>query len=482
MVFKRPIIIAFSVLIPVVVLAAGEWPMFQHDAQHTGFSPDSVYPPFDVRWTQTGGGKGCLAGGRLFVITNDDEVSALDAQDGRVLWRRNTGTDIRATSTDGEVLFVGAIWWPNWPSFFAFDAWTGRTLWTCTTGTVNAGPVVHDGVVYFTNGSFGGKTSVRAAEARTGRLLWQFSVPVSFPYGGFWFAPAYWNGRVYAATDSGMVYALNGSTGDTLWSFPSIGWFNSGPAVANGLVYFCSNGVLIALDAVTGAIRWGERLGYWGLGSIPTTPAIYESLVYACGVQVGAQGPVDTLYCLNALTGKRIWTRGSEYAGWVSPVVSGNGLLFIGVEDTLWTLKAETGEVLDKHVFGDSGYISDGWPMISGNMVYVASGRLYALDGQIPPGRSIGDLFKVYPNPFREHTTFDYQLSGRARVSVTLYDVLGRQVKVLEEGEKYPGRHVLVWDGTSDRGWEAPAGVYICRFELNGKLSYRQTVRLVHLR
>jgi hypothetical protein len=70
-----------------------------------------------------------------------------------------------------------------------------------------------------------------------------------------------------------------------------------------------------------------------------------------------------------------------------------------------------------------------------------------------------------YPNPFNSSTMFEYEIPSQMRVSVRIYDVLGRMVRVLEEGLKQPGVHHARWDLASDNGRELSSGVYFVLFE-----------------
>lgn len=63
-----------------------------------------------------------------------------------------------------------------------------------------------------------------------------------------------------------------------------------------------------------------------------------------------------------------------------------------------------------------------------------------------------------YPNPFSEHTTIAFRTATRSRVTITVYDALGRLIEVLQDGALYPGPHIVQFDG-SDR----PAGLYFYR-------------------
>jgi hypothetical protein len=81
-------------------------------------------------------------------------------------------------------------------------------------------------------------------------------------------------------------------------------------------------------------------------------------------------------------------------------------------------------------------------------------------DGQLP--RSI-DLLVNYPNPFNPTTTIAYTLSRPGAVSLIVYNILGRRVRVLEQGWKGTGRHELIWDGRDDADQEVASGTYFAR-------------------
>lgn len=67
-------------------------------------------------------------------------------------------------------------------------------------------------------------------------------------------------------------------------------------------------------------------------------------------------------------------------------------------------------------------------------------------------------LSQNYPNPFNPITTIQYTLAEAGNVSVKVYDILGRQIAVLEEGAKFAGEHSVVWNAVN-----IPSGAYIYR-------------------
>ncbi len=68
-----------------------------------------------------------------------------------------------------------------------------------------------------------------------------------------------------------------------------------------------------------------------------------------------------------------------------------------------------------------------------------------------------------YPNPFNPHTQLRFTLAHPGWVRAELFDVSGRQVRVLADREFSSGEHVLHWDGHDGQGSVAASGVYLLR-------------------
>jgi hypothetical protein len=73
------------------------------------------------------------------------------------------------------------------------------------------------------------------------------------------------------------------------------------------------------------------------------------------------------------------------------------------------------------------------------------------------------DFQPPFPNPFVTSTSIHYLLPERTRVHASVYDLLGRRVRVLLDDAQPPGRHTLTWDGLDAAGRSVPAGLYVYR-------------------
>lgn len=101
-----------------------------------------------------------------------------------------------------------------------------------------------------------------------------------------------------------------------------------------------------------------------------------------------------------------------------------------------------------------------------------------------PPATELA-LEQNFPNPFRlgEQTTFRFAVpeptTGAARASLVVYDVMGRRVRTLVDGDVIAGEQAVTWDGASDAGPTVPSGVYLARLEAGGG---EKTIRILFVR
>jgi hypothetical protein len=72
-------------------------------------------------------------------------------------------------------------------------------------------------------------------------------------------------------------------------------------------------------------------------------------------------------------------------------------------------------------------------------------------------------LFAGRPNPFARTTTIVYRLPAPMEVHLGAYDVAGRLVRLLVDGQRQAGEHRVTWDGWGSDGTPLASGVYFYR-------------------
>jgi len=84
-------------------------------------------------------------------------------------------------------------------------------------------------------------------------------------------------------------------------------------------------------------------------------------------------------------------------------------------------------------------------------------------------------LFQNYPNPFNPSTTLGYTIPKTGNVTVRVYDVTGRRIKILFKGVQEAGINFLQWNGDNDFNTQVGSGVYFYTIQtvyglLSGKM------------
>jgi hypothetical protein len=94
------------------------------------------------------------------------------------------------------------------------------------------------------------------------------------------------------------------------------------------------------------------------------------------------------------------------------------------------------------------------------------------------PGAIAGLALRAAPNPASaaQSITFSLPRAGNARVGV--YDVAGRLVRQLADGPHAAGDHRVEWDGRSDVGVRARAGIFFARVEAERAQAVTRLVRI----
>lgn len=101
-------------------------------------------------------------------------------------------------------------------------------------------------------------------------------------------------------------------------------------------------------------------------------------------------------------------------------------------------------------------------------------------DGPVHEPIRYFDLQQNYPNPFAAvnsaNTVIRYRLIEAAPVKLSIYDVLGREIKTLAQHFETAGEHTVAWDGLNFAGEKAPSGIYFYRLQMGKHVEVRKII------
>ncbi len=110
---------------------------------------------------------------------------------------------------------------------------------------------------------------------------------------------------------------------------------------------------------------------------------------------------------------------------------------------------------LDEHAFGIT---SD-----STALIITTATEVNVAENPIRPLRFA--LLPASPNPFKGATRITFTIPQRAHVKLGIYDITGRLVRKLVDGNLAAGRYTINWHGKSSSGTKLASGIYFVRLQ-----------------
>jgi hypothetical protein len=101
----------------------------------------------------------------------------------------------------------------------------------------------------------------------------------------------------------------------------------------------------------------------------------------------------------------------------------------------------------------------------------------YVVDGTAAPAPTL--LHPGYPNPVVASTVIRYDIAEPCAVALRIYDVQGRLIRVLTDGDHAPGRHEVTWNGGTRVGDRSSPGVYFYTLTTDTGITRTQKVVLL---
>ncbi len=120
------------------------------------------------------------------------------------------------------------------------------------------------------------------------------------------------------------------------------------------------------------------------------------------------------------------------------------------------------GEVIVRF-YNDQGEVSDEAVVVLNDAPAQYAGKFFLKNsGSVPTAFA---LRGANPNPFNASTEIQFDLPVDAKVKVAVYDVAGKEIATLVDGELAAGTHTVRWDARDSDGNELPTGVYFCKMK-----------------
>jgi len=161
----------------------------------------------------------------------------------------------------------------------------------------------------------------------------------------------------------------------------------------------------------------------------------------------------------------------TDYELWVPLGFSQRFGVSIDTGNTWIEVSAPDSTAVYDAVFVDSTH---GWAVGTNGAIYKFNKSIIGVNNQHQNNLPSEDrLSQNYPNPFNPSTTIRYSLTRHTRVKITLFDMLGREVRVLLEDIKDPGEHLFEFNASG-----LSSGVYFYRIEAGNYTEIKKMVLL----
>jgi outer membrane protein assembly factor BamB len=338
------------------------WPMYCHDARHTGRSPYSTSNNLGIeKWRYTTRGlvwSGSAIDNDGIIYVGGKNLFAL-YPNGTLKWEYDTPFLISTTPAIDEngIIYVGTRWDSiNGDHLYAVYP-DGTLKWKFFVGDdICSSPAIgDDGTIYF-----GSETDYIYALNPDGTLKWKYKTSVAV-YSSPAIGP---DGTVYCGSHNGNLYAFYPNNGTVKWKYKTGDWVGRGPSIADdGTIYFGSWDGYLHACYPNGTLKW-KRGGYLA-GTTPITG--HDGTIYV--------GNKD-LYAIYPENGTVKWTfkiKENEDIRGSNPCISADGTIYFGTYDggriyavnkdgTEKWHKSIGGDILSAPCIGEDGtvYIADG--------------------------------------------------------------------------------------------------------------------------
>lgn len=364
------------------------WPMFQHDAENTGFSPSSFPDSLNLSYNLTYSKiinstfwsfdpSPIVANGKIFIagIGTEIDIISLNENNGSLIWKKgllngSSGiSDVNSPVVSNGKVFVcyaSQFSFPPQSKIFALDENTGDLIWDSHIYVNSAHPsltISDDKIIV--GGHFSNILPISllyAFDANSGDLIWRKII-----LGYYESTATVSNNTVFAITScksamtiglnaplfSGRarVYAFDLNNGNKIWNTRVRGHvILASPSVSNGKLLvpstiitglFSWNRRITALDIKTGEEIWYYHIKQNALNSCWPASISTPSIAYG---KIFVNDASGIIFALDEETGEMLWNseiideiEGASQCSCVPPVIAGHKVITTSAEITNMT-------------------------------------------------------------------------------------------------------------------------------------------------
>lgn len=329
-------------------------------------------------WTANVGKSGdfflmpAVAAGKVYAAGSDGELAAIDAANGKSLWRTKVAGGITAgVASDGTTVVVAG----GAGNIIAFDAKTGKQRWAAQASTeILSVPAVGGGVVVVR--SIDNKISAYDADSGERRWFVQRNAPALVLRA----APGilYDDGVAYVALPAGRLLALSAATGVPRWEamiaeprgateLERVADVSGMPVLSGRDVCAAAyQGRIACIDASNGSVRWAREF------SAEVGPGIDQRYVFGSDER-------GNVTALSRESGGSLWRNDSlAWRGLSAPASFGRAVVVGDRQGYLHFLSREEGNLLARIRVGD-GVRAAPVPVGESLLVQTVDGKLLAI-------------------------------------------------------------------------------------------------------
>jgi outer membrane protein assembly factor BamB len=401
------------------------WPMFHHDLNRSGYSTSTGPDTNNVLWAfhvEDGidVSSPAIVDNKVYFSNVRGNIFCLDSDTGVEVWNRTVPYSVWDSSPavdNGKVYF--AVYYNTVEiCIYCLNATDGEIIWIYKIpggNGVRASPVVYNGKV-FIGAPDPEPGCMYCLDADTGEEIW-ISQTIDNPG-----SPAVYSNRVFFGADDFNVYCLDADDGEVIWKYKTGG--EEKPrihvAIYDDKLYAGGRDGLYCLDIEDGDLVWKYPTDDYILAYIYTTPCVAYGFVYFAPVD-------DKIYCLEADSGEKIWEYDTALRIISSPAVA-DGKVYIGTYDCfegdfrdlgsgkIYCLDAISGKKIWEYDTASRVFCT---PAIANGKIYVGTNDLYTTssdemycfggESENKPPQTPKEI--LGPKYYRPYVTYTYNTS-----------------------------------------------------------------------